>query len=310
MLALSTTAVLVAYILIPAAVFRVVFSWFVPLKKSPRTRAEEITFALLIAVLPFQLARALAFGHGLLAPFELDAAGLATWRVLAEAVLSDDLGVHTAAFWEALGRVAAHQRHFVAAFYVLVVVEAVLFGLVGRYHGTMVAALEPGAGRLAPLRRCARALLRFASARLLFPSISEWDAVFTPSLFVPRRQRATAHVDVLTTDDHLYRGQVADYFLDAQGKLSGLYLVGAQRFQREEFTAARKAPAPPRGTALASDDYWREIGGRQLFVDADKIGTINVRFVPDPQASITRGLHARGISVEVLGPSEAAPGAP
>lgn len=309
MLALATTVLLVAYVLVPAAVFRSVFSWFMPLKKSPRTRAEEITFALLVAVVPFQLARALAFGHGPLSPFDLDARSLAACRVLLEAVLTDGLGTPPGAFWDALGQVAAHQRRLLASFYLLVVVEAVLFGLVGTYHGSIQAALEPGRGRLAAPRRWARALLRFLSARLLFPSISEWDAVFTPSLFVPRRQRAAAHVDVLTTDDHLYRGQVADYFLDAQGKLSGLYLVGAQRFRRAGHSEARGAPLP-RGQAPAAGDSWRDIGGRQLFVDADKIGTINVRFVPDAQASITRALHSRGISVEVLGPPDAAPGAP
>jgi hypothetical protein len=78
-----------------------------------------------------------------------------------------------------------------------------------------------------------------------------------------------------------------------------LYLVGAQRFRRGDYGQARQAPGPT-AAAPSPGDYWRDIGGRQLFLDADKIGTINVRFVPDARASIASGLHARGISVEVL----------
>jgi hypothetical protein len=298
MLALGTTLLLLAYVLLPAALFRVVFSSFIHLKKSPRTRAEEVTFAALVALIPFQLARWAAFGHSPLLPFQMRAATAADLRLFLSG-LAD--GALAPAFWEALSRLALPQQRFLLWFYPAVAAEALLFGLLGRYYGTLMAALAAAAPRFSRLARAGRALLEFAGARLLFPGISEWDALFTPSLFVPRRERASAHVDVLTSDNHLYRGQVAEYFLDGDGKLRGLYLTRAQRFQRERYVAACIGRAERPG----AEPFWRDIGGHQLYVDAAKIGTINVRFVPDPALVISRALGGGGISVEVVAPPSA-----
>lgn len=293
MFALGTTCLLLAYVLLPAALFRVVFSSFVRLKKSPRTRAEEVTFAALVAVVPLQLARWAAFGGAPSLFPHLTAATTADLRVMVATLAGAALDT---AFWDSASRLFVLQGRFLAWFYPAVAIEALLFGLLGRHYGTLQAALGKAAPRWPRLARGGRAALEFAGARLLFPGISEWDALFTPSLFVPRRERAAAHVDVLTSDNHLYRGQVAEYFLDGEGRLRGLYLTRAQRFQRDRYVAA----CIGRAERPAADAFWRDIGGHQLYVDAAKVGTINVRFVPDPRLAIKPG-HDGGIAVEVVG---------
>src|SRR6202021_962509 len=54
-LVLVTTYFLVFYILIPGALFRFFTSWFVPLKLFERTKTQEATFAVAVALLPFAL---------------------------------------------------------------------------------------------------------------------------------------------------------------------------------------------------------------------------------------------------------------
>jgi hypothetical protein len=299
MFALGTTCLLLAYVLLPAALFRVVFASFVRLKKSPRTRAEEVTFAALVAVVPLQLARWAAFGGAPSLGLHLSDVTAGDLRVALSTLAGAALDPP---FWESLGRLLALQRRFLAWFYPAVAVEALLLGLLGRHYGTLQAALARAAPRWPRAARVGRAALEVAGARLLFPGISEWDALFTPSLFVPRRERASAHVDVLTSDNHLYRGQVAEYFLDGEGRLRGLYLTRAQRFQRDRYVAA----CIGRAERPAADPFWRDIGGHQLYVDAAKVGTINVRFVPDPRLAIAPGPDG-GIAVEVVG-SSAEPG--
>src|SRR5271155_964263 len=56
MIALVTTYFLVFYILIPGVLFRLLTSWFVPLKLFERTRTQEATFAVAVALLPFAIA--------------------------------------------------------------------------------------------------------------------------------------------------------------------------------------------------------------------------------------------------------------
>jgi hypothetical protein len=65
-IALLASYFVVAYLLVPRAIFRL-SSVFIPLKRFQRTRTEEITFAVLVALLPFVLASALPLG------------GLAAW---------------------------------------------------------------------------------------------------------------------------------------------------------------------------------------------------------------------------------------
>src|SRR5271156_5148514 len=56
MIALVTTSFLVFYILVPGVLFRFLTSWFVPLKLFERTRTQEATFAVTVALLPFAAA--------------------------------------------------------------------------------------------------------------------------------------------------------------------------------------------------------------------------------------------------------------
>lgn len=82
-------------------------------------------------------------------------------------------------------------------------------------------------------------------------------------------------VDVLTSDDHLYRGEIGDYFLDTEGKLSGIFLVETYRFDRQGYLRAKSA-----GRTGLSGDYWKKIPGAKLYLFADKITSLNISYEP------------------------------
>jgi len=77
----------------------------------------------------------------------------------------------------------------------------------------------------------------------------------------------------MTTDDHLYAGKVEDYFLKADGELSGLLLKDFRRFRHGELEEDRKA-----GLGPDPKKYRRDIPGANFYLPADKIATLNIRY--------------------------------
>ncbi len=86
--------------------------------------------------------------------------------------------------------------------------------------------------------------------------------------------------DILTSDDNLYRGEVLDHFVDIDGKLSGIMLNHAQRFDRRTYLRDKDA-----GQAKPID-YWRPIPGDKLYVAANKITSINISYELPPEEVI------------------------
>ncbi|MFI5089482.1 MAG: hypothetical protein ACHP7P_05450 [Terriglobales bacterium] len=102
---------------------------------------------------------------------------------------------------------------------------------------------------------------------------SQWYVLFKAFMF-PRALKPKVMVDVLTTDKHLYDGEIADYFVDGSGNLSELLLKGFRRFRFAEFEEARKADKK-----VKSADYWTVIPGANLLIPYDKVANINIRYV-------------------------------
>jgi len=94
----------------------------------------------------------------------------------------------------------------------------------------------------------------------------------------------TRRVDAMTTDDTCYAGKVADYFLRADGELSGLLLKDIKRFRSNRWRKIEKLGSSPRLRLLE-----RKSLGRTLLA-AEKIANLNIRYNA-PQKELRQDLE-------------------
>jgi hypothetical protein len=295
MIALVTTYFLVFYILVPGVLFRFLTSWFVPLKLFERTRTQEATFAVTVALLPFAIA---LFGVWNLPvmrhlPFPI-AEGTATERTqdyqrvttiltasdASKLLLSNPPGNATAsandANWRSLSQVIRRQARFLTWYFAFIALEGVCFGLLARRYGDW----REQAQLHAPRYRVRLWLIR----TFILPNISEWHLLLT-SFNWPRREDVDVSVDILQNDGILYQGRVADYFLDPAGKLTGILLENVNRFDREAYHDAQKASSTEQHISSAA--FWRPIPGSRFYIGQSSILNLNVRFVARDQTLIS-----------------------
>lgn len=270
MIALIATYFVITYLLIPRAVFQGVSSLFLPTKDFQRTKSEEVAFAVLAASMPYLLALALTWHSPWGKQFPWPASTTAQQRradyklIFEVANDSGQLKSAEAKFWPAVTRVSRRQGRFIFWFYLAVVIEALLFaGLVsqyGRWKG------------FAPYRITADFLLR---------SVSQWHILLHP-FTAPPKPKVEVWADILTKQDKLYRGIVADYLLDSDGKLMGILLDHPERFDRERFVDRMKSE---KGLSQDQKDqikgeHWRSIPSANLYLPNEEIHNINVRHEP------------------------------
>lgn len=283
MIALLTSLGLIFYFLIPGVVFRVFFSFFIPLKKFQRTKSEEVTFAAVAALIPLIAAVTLVWQGGWFArhPFLFaseHAQVAADYRTVFAGVYSEPFfQQNQQAFWQSGARAVQSQVTLLAWYYVFLVFEAVSLGLFGRNYG----------------RFHKNRIYGWLADRILLPSISEWQAMLTPFAFPPKPPR-NVMADVLTSDDHLYRGVVADHYVDRQGKLSGILLRGVTRFDRPTYLREKAS-----GSVRPMSSYWKPIPGQNVYVFADKITNINLSYEVPPSKLIQQIVQNLGIAARV-----------
>ncbi len=250
MIALVASALLVLYLLIPGILFRAVLSLYIPLKHFQRTRTQELTFAASAALIPLLLAARLTWASET-EQFKIVFTGLYD---------SGWFTAHSHLFWKATYPALNQFGDLLLVSYLLVILEAIFFGRLSTGY--------------ASLRRFA--VYQWVARKLLLPRISEWYLLLTP--FV--RRGSIVMADILTSDDNLYRGEVLDHFVDIDGKLSGIMLNHAQRFDRRTYLRDKDA-----GQAKPID-YWRPIPGDKLYVAANKITSINISYELPPEEVI------------------------
>ena len=78
---------------------------------------------------------------------------------------------------------------------------------------------------------------------------------------------------------------MADYFLRADGELSGLLLKDIKRFRFQQMEEDRKAGLKP-----TPKDYWKEIPGANFYLPAEKIANLNIRYNA-PQKELRQDLE-------------------
>jgi hypothetical protein len=291
-IALVTTYFLVFYILVPGVLFRFLTSWFVPLKLFERTRTQEATFAVAVALLPFAAAlfgvwnlpvmRHLPFPivEGTAAERIQDYHRVATLLTSSDAsrlLLNNPSATPSSpppndANWRSLTRVLRRQARFLAWYFAIIAIEGVCFGLLAGRYGDW----QSHAGRY----RLRLWLIR----TFILPNISEWHLLLT-SFNWPRREDVDVSVDILQSDGYLYQGRVSDYFVDSDGKLTGILLENVNRFDREAYNEAKKASTTEQ--PVSSAVFWKTIPGSRFYISQSSISNLNVRFVARDQTLIS-----------------------
>lgn len=298
MIALLTSYWLIFYILVPGILFRFLVSLRVRLKLFTRTRTQEATFSIAVAVLPFALALAGVWHAPVMRhwPFRVDEGTIEARRLdyerTAEFLLSPDsarsrqaaaavVGASAPDPWEAIARVTRRQARFLFWYYVLTVLEGALFGYLASKYGDWqpFADGESGAGdaALPNLPRshrdsAGRRLYGWFAAKMILPHISEWHILLTAFNWA-KKERLIVIADVLQSDDRLYKGRVVDYFVDGEGRLTGILLHDVMRFDREAFKAAKEV-----SETTEAGRFWKTIPSRNFYIGVTSISNLNMRY--------------------------------
>lgn len=267
MLAIIASALLGLYVLFPSFLFARLTAQFVELKKNQRSRFEEIVAGLTVAAIPFVItlfaSRISWFaGHW---PFPIDEAvadKYSDYRIVFSAAYSDNyFNANQKQFWAAAHHVWSHHLRFLIWNYVF---------LFGEIWTVRQATKNYGSWRKYWIYR------KLYGDTVLRQS-SQWYVLFRAFMF-PYNRKPRVMLDVLTTDNHLYDGELADYFVDSSGNLSELLLKGFRRFRFAEFEEARKAAGNDR-KGVRSAEYWTTIPGANFLIPYDKVANINIRYV-------------------------------
>lgn len=288
MIALIASALLGLYVFIPYIFFHRISSLFIRLKKTQRTKTEEVVAGIIVAGLPFVATLVLfwvGWIGGCCVPYSLgDTPGqkASDYRTVFDAAYSDRYFTdHEQTTWEAVDRAYRRQIDFLTWNYIFLLLEAAGFIVLVRYYWYF---------------KRNRFYLWFASHALL-PAVSEWHILLTDFNFSPHENRRVK-ADIMSKDDILYRGDIAEYFLDSSGELSGLLIKNPERFQYEKLKEDRKT-----GVAKDNEEYWKAIpGGGNFYLPKNNIASINIRY-PLPESAFeqlireaVQRLNLKGVS--------------
>ena len=305
MIALLTTYFLVFYVLVPGILFRFITSLFVPLKLFERTRTQEATFAVAVALVPFVLALLCVWFVPVTRhyPFPVPEGTAAErqqdYRRVTVIFTSGDVSKYLSLTgpgdaagssssspsasssdgnWNALSHVLHRQARFLTWYFVAVMLEGCAFGFCASRYGNWQDEKAKG------WRKVRNTLYKPLARKMILPNISEWHLLLTDFNW-PARKEIFVSVDILQPDGRLYQGNVADYFIDSTGKLTGILLKHVSRFDRESYSVA-KAEVPT-VQPVSTSRFWINIPSRHFYVSERSISNLNVRFVPRDETLIS-----------------------
>jgi hypothetical protein len=265
MLALIASAVLGLYVFFPDFVFTRITSQFVELKKYQRSKIEDIVAGLGAVAVPF-IAALLAshvtwfFGHWPMPDSETVTGKWADYKTVLSASYSESyFNLHEHEFWTAVHHVLNNQIRFLYWNYAFLVLEAWGVRAATKYFGSL------------RTYKLYRALI----GDTLLRRSSHWYVLFRAFMFPPNR-KPKVMLDVMTTGNHLYDGELADYFVDSSGNLSEILLKDFRRFRFADYERARER-ARAEGKRAKTEDYWTTIPGSNFLIPYDRIANINIR---------------------------------
>lgn len=257
MLALVAGYALVAYLLAPGAIYRLLFSFFIPSKRFQRNRTEEIVFSVLAVSVPF-LACWILLCHtrlGMYPHFSVFPTKSDAYRQVFQSLLTD--GHPPTTILDAYRRVLKEQARFIVYLWIFCGIEGWIGGEIVTRYGSYAENSRRKAF-------CDKFLLRH---------VSEWQVLFTTITLPEVQRKDTVEMDVLPANT-LYRGRLVNWFTNKDGDLAGIFLVDASRFQRDDWSRDKAA-----GKTELRDSYWRDIPGANLYITASSITNYNIRYV-------------------------------
>ncbi|MGH9741053.1 MAG: hypothetical protein ACRD51_01745, partial [Candidatus Acidiferrum sp.] len=196
MIALIVSLGLLLFLLVPGLLFKGVFSLFIPLDKFHRTRSEELTFGAFASLLPLALTFLAAFSVGWFGnhPFFFPDTAVQRahdYQTAFSSIYSESYYLqHRQEFWSVSGRIALRLGRVLVWLYFFTASEAFLFGWLGKNFG----------------RFSENRFYAFVASKFLIPNISPWFVLLSPFL-LPAKPKRKVIADLMTADDHLYRGQ-------------------------------------------------------------------------------------------------------
>lgn len=269
MLAVILSVLLTLYLIVPEAIFRTIFGYFIPPRNFVLTRTETAYRAVLVTILPFSLTLAASWYLPVVSdiPFPVNHNTVEERRtdyktVIAGLYSESEFKASKEEFWHAFTRCSRRQGRLVLWYFFLVGLEACVVGWLASKYA----------------RFSRNRVYRWLADRVLFPFISEWHPLLSPYLHL--LPGTVAQADILCTNDTLYQGIVSEYFVQ-DGKLSGIILDQPRRFERKLYLQA-KEEAKSGGKKPDKNDYWIPIPSENLYFFPDKIINMNLTYLSPP----------------------------
>jgi hypothetical protein len=296
MTALVATIAVVLYLLIPNFLFRGLFSCFIPVKQFERTTTQELSFAFLATLVPFLCGLCLiCYLHPVPGTdYETIFSGLHSTEYYA---------TNVSIFWPAAIKVIIQNGLLLSFFYLFVIIEAFVLGALAKSYARFKYSVDAAKSEMEEMRlemgradknhegmKAEDREVKMESAKkkyqsrnfwfqiyeklvvmLVFPSISEFYLLFTTFL---HPEKDVVAIDILTDEDHLYRGTVGNFFTDKDGRLTGIFLDNTERFDRADYLEDKKGK-----TLKPRNAYWKSVSGAKFYFPADKILNLNVAYL-------------------------------
>lgn len=260
MITLAFSILVTLYLIVPEAIFRFFFGFFIPTRTFTLTRTETAFRAVLISFIPFWLAMGLSWDipgpRSWPLPVDQNSTQQrrADYKIVTSALYSEAEFAKTKdIFWPALTRCTRRQARLAFWFFLLVASEACLLG---HFASKYVA-------------YTGKPFYRWLSDRLMSPYISPWHPLLSQKILPDTVVRA----DILCTNDTLYQGIVSQYFLK-DGELSGIILQEPKRFDSAPYLKAKEEGKNP-----DKHTYWVPIPSQHLYFFAEKILNMNLSYV-------------------------------
>jgi hypothetical protein len=287
-LAVLFSLLLTLYLIIPEAIFRAIFGWYVPPRNFVFTRVDTAYRALLVAVLPLAFALAASWYLPVVETFPFpvknNTAELrrSDYREVLSALYSEPEFRNTQKeFWPAFTRCARRQVRLISWYLLAIMLEAWAAGALAANYA----------------RYKKYWVYNWLADKFLFSYISEWHPLLTPYLF---EEGTTVQAEILCTNGTLYQGVVSHHFVK-DGALTGIFLAEPRRFSRERYVKDRDTNEKTGIEKPHKNEYWQEIPSQNLYFFADKIFNMNLNYRA-PAGRI--GAEAvRKLLVKVLGTS-------
>jgi hypothetical protein len=289
-LAVLFSLLLTLYLIIPEAIFRTIFGWYVPPRNFVISKAETAYRALVVAVLPLLFAWVFTWYMPIVQcfpfPVQNNTSELrrADYKLVASALYSEEeFKSSKQQFWPALTRSTRRQARLIAWYILLIGLEAWLAGWLAANYAKFKT----------------NWLYSWLADKFLFSYISEWHPLLTPYMFIEKE--TTVQADILSTNGTLYQGTVTQHFI-RDGSLTGVFLTAPRRFNRDLYSKDRDARAAAGQPKPNKEEYWQGIPSQNLYFFADKIFNMNLTYKP-PEGQVADADAVKKLVIQISGSS-------